>query len=113
MRKFDGLDIELTRGDTLSFRVTFKNRVLPEGAIALFTVKRRPKDEEPAVIEKRGVIVDNKYTVLITSEDTEKVKPGLCYWDMRVLIPEGDGTYYVQTPMNYAAFMITEVVGDV
>lgn len=113
MRKFDGLDIELTRGDTLSFRVTFKGRVLPDNAIALFTVKKRPKDEEPAIVEKRLPINGNKSVVLLTSEDTEKVKPRLYYWDIRVLIPEGDGTYEVRTPMSYAAFMLTEVVGDV
>ena len=113
MRKFDGLDIELTRGDTLSFRVTFKGRVLPNNAIALFTVKKRPKDEDPAIVEKRLPITGNKSIVLLKSEDTEKVKPRLYYWDIRVLIPEGAGTYEVRTPMSYAAFMLTEVVGDV
>lgn len=113
MRKFDGFDIELTRGDTLVFRTTFKNRELPPGALALFTIKKKPRAEEPAVIEKRGLIEDNKYTVYLASEDTESLKPRLYYWDMRVLIPEGDGTYEVRTPMNYASFMLTEVVGDV
>ena len=113
MRKFDGLDIELTRGDTLSFRVVFKGRDLPDTAIALFTIKKRPKDDEPAIVEKRLPIVGNKSTVLLKSEDTEKVKPRLYYWDIRVLVPEGDGTFWVKTPMEYAAFMLNGVVGDV
>lgn len=113
MRKFDGLDIELTRGDTLSFRVVFKGRVLPDTAIALFTIKKRPKDDEPAIVEKRLSIKGNKSTVLLTSEDTEKVKPRLYYWDIRVLIPGDDGAYEVRTPMSYATFMLLEVVGDV
>ena len=50
MRKFSGLDIELTRGDTLQFKATFAGRKLPDDSIALFTIKKRTRDEE-AIIE--------------------------------------------------------------
>ena len=113
MKKIDGLDIELTRGDTLKFRVTFSGRQLPAGTIAVFTVKTKAADDEPALIEKRGEVTDNWYIVHLESEDTERAKPRLYYWDIRLLIPEGDGTCEVITPMNFATFMLTEVVGDV
>lgn len=113
MRKFDGLNIELTRGDTLNFRVIFRDRELPDTATAVFTVKSKPADAEPALIEKRGPVTGNRFTVYLASEDTERAKPKLYYWDIRVLIPLEDGTYEVITPMSYAAFMLTEVVGDV
>ena len=35
------------------------------------------------------------------------------YWDLRVLLPLGDGTYEVRTPMEYAALTILGVIGDV
>ena len=111
MRRFDGLDIELTRGDTLRFKTTFAGRTLPAGTIALFTVKKRTRDEE-AVIEKRIDVLDNMIYVNLSSADTD-VQPRTYYWDIRVLIPYGDGTFEVKTPMDYAAFTILEVVGDV
>lgn len=111
MRKFDGLNIELTRGDSTQFKVNFAGRTLPEGTIALFTVKKSPRSEE-AVIEKRLGIEDSSVSVGLSSKDTD-ITPRTYYWDIRVLIPLGDGTYDVRTPMEYAAFTILEVIGDV
>lgn len=111
MRKFDGLNIELTRGDSLQFKVTFSGRELPEGTKALFTVKKSPRSDTPT-IEKEIEIADNVIYVGLASENTD-VSPRTYYWDIRVLIPQGDGTYEVKTPMEYAAFTIMEVIGDV
>jgi hypothetical protein len=111
MHRFNGLDIELTRGDSLQFRVTVQGRELPEGTLALFTVKRRTRDEE-AVIEKRLPLDNGVVVVGLPSADTD-ITPRTYYWDMRILIPLGDGTYEVRTPMEYAAFTILEVVGNV
>ena len=52
MHKFNGYDIEITRGDSLQFRVSLMGRDLPEGSVGLFTVKASPRDEQ-ALIEKR------------------------------------------------------------
>ena len=111
MRRFDGLNIELTRGDSTQFKVNFAGRTLPEGALALFTVKKSPRSAE-SVIEKRLGIADGSVYVGLSSADTD-IQPRTYYWDIRVLVPFGDGTYDVKTPMEYAAFTILEVVGDV
>lgn len=111
MRKFNGLDIELTKGDSLQFKVNFSGRELPAEAEALFTVKKRTRDEEP-VIEKRIAIQENAVQIGLSNDDTD-IAPRTYYWDIRVLIPLGDGTYEVKTPMEYAAFTILEVIGNV
>lgn len=111
MRRFEGLNIELTRGDSTQFKVNFVGRTLPEGALALFTVKKSPRSEDP-VIEKRLGIADGSVYVGLSSTDTD-IQPRTYYWDIRVLVPFGDGTYDVKTPMEYAAFTILEVIGDV
>lgn len=112
MHKFDGFDIELTGGDSLQFRVTISGRELPEGTEALFTVKKSPRSDD-AVIEKRlAVEADGVVLVGLSSADTD-IQPRTYYWDLRVMIPNGDGTYEVRTPMEYAAFTILEVIGDV
>jgi len=111
MHAFKGLDIELTRGDSLQFKVTITGRELPTGTEALFTVKRRPRDEE-AVIEKiLPVGADGVVNVGISSADSD-VEPRTYFWDLRVRIPLGDGTCEVRTPMEYAAFTILEVIGN-
>ena len=111
MRKFNGLDIELTKGDSLQFKVTFYGRTLPEGSIALFTIKKSPRAED-AEVEKR-ILIDAGGTVQVGLSSSEtNLKPRTYFWDMRVLIPLGDGTYEVKTPMEYAAFTISEVIGD-
>ena len=112
MRKFDGLNIELTKGDSLHFKVTIYGRVLPEGAIALFTVKKSPRATE-AVIEKRNPIASDGVLQIGLSSKDSNIPPRSYFWDLRVLIPLGDGTYEVKTPMDYASFTISEVIGDV
>lgn len=111
MRRFDGLNIELTRGDSTQFKVNFAGQKLPDGAMALFTVKKSPRSTEP-VIEKRMGIEDGSTYVLLSNEDTD-IQPRTYYWDIRVLAPLGDGTYDVKTPMEYASFTILEVIGNV
>lgn len=112
MHKFSGLDIELTRGDSLQFKVTIKGRELPAETEARFTVKRRTRDEEPVIEKRLAVQADGTVNVGLSSADTD-IDPRTYFWDLRVLIPLGDGTYEVRTPMEYAAFTILEVVGNV
>jgi hypothetical protein len=111
MRKFNGLEIELTRGDSVRFKVTFAGRTLPEGSIALFTVKKSPRAEETAIEKRMAINSDGSVQIGLSSSDTD-LKPRTYFWDIRVLIPLGDGTFEVKTPMEYAAFTITEVIGD-
>lgn len=112
MRRFDGLNIELTRGDSLWLNITIHGRTLPSGTVALFTIKRRTKDETPVVEKRLSIGEDGLVRVALSPEDTD-IDPATYFWDLRVLIPYGDGGYEVNTPMDYAAFTILEVVGRV
>lgn len=109
MRRVNGLNIELTRGDTLVLRANLAGADFPEGSEALFTVKRKPHDETP-LIEKRIGIQENAALIRLASADTA-LPPRTYYWDLRVLIPQADGSCLVQTPMTYAKFEILEVIG--
>lgn len=112
MYKFDGYDIELTRGDSLRFRVSLRGRELPADTVVLFSVKRNLRDATP-VIEKRYSIDESADVYVGVSSADSDIEPGMYYWDIRVMIPLHDGTFEVITPMEYAAFFVTEVVGDV
>ena len=109
MYKITGLDIEITRGDTLALLYKFDGRELPEGTDAIFTIKKRPRDEE-YVVQKRVNASDGTATILLLSDDTN-FDARTYYWDIRLQIPREDGGYEVQTPMEYAAFTIIEVIG--
>lgn len=108
MHRFDGYDIELTSGDSLFFNVSLEGRELPAGAVAVFTVKRNPKDTE-AVIEKQLEIEDGAVRVQLFPEDTA-LDARTYYWDLRVRFTGEEGEE-VETPMEYAAFTILQPVG--
>ena len=110
MHRFDGYDIEVTRGDTLFFALNLTGRDLPEGSVAYFTIKSSPRSDE-ILVQKKLDAADETMEVRLTSADTD-LKPRTYYWDVRVLIPLAEGGYEVETPMDYAAFTILEAVGD-
>ena len=107
MYAFNGYDISLTRGDTLTFALVMEGRTIPANARALFTVKARPRDER-AAIEKNVPIVNNTAVIELLPEDTRDMRARVYCWDARVLYANGE----VRTPMEYAAFEVTEVIGD-
>ena len=109
MHKFNGYDIELTRGDSLVFRVSLTGRDLPEGSVALFTVKAHPRDER-ALIQKRMDASGEMLSISLSPKDTD-LTPRTYFWDVRVLIPVQTGGYELETPMEYASFTILEAVG--
>lgn len=111
MRTVNKLHIKLTQGDSLLLRANLAGADLPEGSEALFTVKRKPGDET-ALIEKRIGIQENAVLIRLASADTA-LPPRTYYWDLRVLIPQGDGSCFVHTPMTYAKFEILEAIGHV
>lgn len=88
----------------------FTGRTLPATAQAVFTLKKRVKDEE-AMLEKKVPVVENVASVFILPEDTEPLAYGTYFWDMRILIPRENGMD-VYTPMEYASFQLLEVIGD-
>lgn len=111
MHRFDGYDIELTAGDSLLFFVSLEGRELPFGAVAIFTLKRNPKDEA-ALIEKEIPIEDGRVEIKLSSEETD-LPARTYYWDLRTKFTSEEYGEEVETPMEYAAFTILQPVGDV
>lgn len=109
MFNIDGYDIEVTRGDTAALLFHFNGREIPSGTDAVFTIKKRPKDEE-CVVQKRVDASDGTATIYLTSDDTNHAARTY-FWDIRLQLPREDGGYEIQTPMEYAAFTILDVVG--
>lgn len=106
----DGKDIQLTRGDSFVFTMNFTGRILPVTSQAVFTLKKRIRDEA-ALIEKKVPVSENAAVICLKPEDTADLAAGTYFWDMRLLIPGQDGTE-VRTPMEYASFQLLEVIGD-
>lgn len=109
MHKFNGYDIEITRGDSLQFRVSLMGRDLPEGSVGLFTVKTSPRDEH-ALIEKRVDASGEMLTITLNPKDTD-LPPRTYFWDVRVLIPRPEGGFELETPMEYASFIVLDAIG--
>ena len=111
MHRFDGYNIELTRGDTLFFTLKLTGRDLPEGSSAIFTVKTGPRSDEK-LIEKKLDASGETLHIRLTSEETD-LPPRTYYWDVRVQIPLEDGGFEVETPMEYAALTILPAIGSI
>jgi len=110
MHRFNGYDIEVTRGDSLFFKVDLSGRDLPEGSVAYFTVKTGAGSAQP-VIKKKLDATDELLDIRLSSADTD-LSPRTYFWDVRVLIPLEDGGYEVETPMEYASFTVLPAIGD-
>lgn len=110
MHRFNGYNIELTRGDSLRFRISLTGRDLPEGSVGYFTLKRHPRDEEPVVLKKMDAS-NEELIIQLHSADTN-LPPRTYWWDVRILIPCPEGGYEVETPMEYASLTILEAVGE-
>ncbi len=110
MVTINGYDIELTRGDTLFLRIDLSGRDLPEGTDAIFTVKKSIRSDE-VLIRKRFDASDEAVGIRLSSRET-RLDPGVYVWDVRLQIPQEDGTQEVFTPMEYAAFVVLESVGE-
>lgn len=110
MVEINGYDIQLTRGDSLFLRIDLSGRSLPEGTDAVFTVKKSIRSDE-VLIRKRFDASDEVVSIQLTSRET-RLDPGVYVWDVRLQIPTGDGSFEVHTPMEYAAFVVLESVGE-
>lgn len=110
MLRVEGTSIQLTRGDTTRLKARLEGRELPEGSVALFTVKRGPWRHEEATIQKEIPVVDNTVNVMLTAEETE-IEPGHYAWDIRVKEPYGEGENRF-TPMIYGGLDVLEAIGD-
>jgi len=109
MVEINGYDIALTRGDSLYLRVDLGGRDLPEGAQAVFTVKKTIRSRS-VVVQKRFDASEEVLGIALTPDETN-LAPGVYVWDVRLQIPLSGGGYEVYTPMKYAAFAVLEAVG--
>lgn len=110
MVEINGYDIQLTRGHSLFLRIDLSGRDLPEGTDAVFTVKRSVRSDE-VLLRKRFDASDEVVGIRLTSRET-RLDSGVYVWDVRLQIPQEDGTMEVYTPMEYAAFVVLESVGE-
>lgn len=92
MRMFkNNLNLEMTRGDTLSFGIKIKDLGQLISS-AYFTVKNNYDDETP-IFQKslgHGILLDHidgqdyYYKVRIAPEDTENLEPKKYYYDLEI-----------------------------
>lgn len=108
MLNIDGLNVEVTRGDTGQFTITFTGTDKPENGCVILVSLKKTKTSQTPLWEKRLTVNNDTILVTLTSEDTS-LEFGQYWWDARILFR--DGTVY--TPMNPASFKVLEVIGNV
>lgn len=108
MLKIDGTKIEITRGDTGMFTITFTGDDAPEDNCTVLISLKKTKDTDVVIWEKRLAVHDHAISVILISEDTKDLNYGQYWWDARIFFR--DGTIY--TPMMPASFKVLEVIGD-
>lgn len=107
MLNIDERRIDVSRGDTGMFTVTFTGQDAPEDNCTVLISLKKTKDAEEIIWEKRLAVSNHMITVTLTSDDTNQ-DYGLYWWDLRIIFR--DGTVY--TPMLPAPFKVLEVIGD-
>lgn len=107
MFKIEGTKIAISRGDTKSFTVTFKNDVPPDGTIARVSMQKTIS-KDPNLWSKDIPVSGGAVTIDISSSDSN-YPFGEYVWDLRLLYQDGN----IYTPINPSPFIIKGVVGDV
>ena len=107
MLNINGQKIEVSKGDTGIFTVTFTGDGAPTDNCTVLVSLKKTKDSENVIWEKRLAVTNHMITVSLTSEDTN-LAYGQYWWDARILY--ADGTIY--TPMMPAVFKVLEVIGN-
>lgn len=107
----DRYNIKITKGDTMILTVHFNDVVIPEGTVALFTVKTYPNSPLP-LIERQYLIDENNEIKIILSGNETELVPAEYSWDIRILMKHGENTEVI-TPFAPAKFEILKVVGNV
>ena len=84
------------------------------GAVILSACGKKAvkKENEEVVVEKRVPVENGAVNIHLSSTDTD-IQAKTYYWDLRIMMPIGDGSYTVVTPMEYAAFTTLEAIGNV
>ena len=106
MMTLDGLNIEITRGDTGSLTITFTGEDIPEdGTIALVTVKKAAGGK---MIWSKSLTVEGGACQIPLTTETTLLDYGQYKWDLRLIYEDGA----VYTPMRPARYTISSAIGD-
>lgn len=106
MFKLNGFDLTITRGDTASIEFTFTGDAPSESDRVIAAMKPDKKKKDTLWEKTLERTADGKYVLRIESQDTEDLKFGNYWYDIRVLYEDGE----IVTPMEPARFTVGEVV---
>ena len=107
MLNINGQKIEISKGDTGMFTITFTGDDAPEDNCTVLVSLKKTRDSEEVIWEKRLTVGNHMITVALTADNTN-LPYGQYWWDARILYR--DGTIY--TPMTPASFKVLEVIGN-
>ena len=109
MIQVEGTHITIPQGDTGTLNINVVTSADMTNAIGVFTVKSIPSMSAQKLIEKRSTFVNKQISYLFGSDETEAIRPGDYYWDLRILGMGGTVDTPSREPM---VFSISPVVGD-
>lgn len=107
MMDINGQDIEISRGDTGAYTITFMGEDKPSDGCIVEVSLKKTKNSDTPIWEKKLTVASDAVYVVLSQADTD-LPFGQYWWDARILFQ--DGTVY--TPMKPASFKVMEVVGD-
>ena len=101
--------IAISRGDTRVIPCRFRHpsRYPADGAVAVVTLKRDYNDKRK-IWEKKYYILNGRFKIQLTHEDTNLLDDVTYYYDVQIRYP--DGQQYTLIPPT--DFKILGVVGD-
>ena len=109
MCNIEGLEISISRGDSVTLIFSFGGQTPADGTQAVMTVKRGTDRDTPAKWSKTATISAGKAQFDITNADTN-IKSGVYHWDL--ILHYADGEKY--SPFRFPHLLeIVEVIGDV
>lgn len=107
MMNVDGQKIEITKGDTGAFTITFTGEDAPEDGCIVEVTLKKTKSSEEAIWEKKLTVISSTVSVTLLPMDTN-LPFGQYWWDARIIFRDGS----IYTPMLPASFKVLEVIGD-
>lgn len=107
MMNVDGQKIEITKGDTGAFTITFTGEDAPEDGCIVEVTLKKTKSIDEAIWEKKLTVMNSTVSVTLLPMDTN-LPFGQYWWDARIIFRDGS----IYTPMLPASFKVLEVIGD-
>ncbi len=107
MMNVDGQKIEITKGDTGVFTITFTGEDAPEDGCIVEVTLKKTKSSDEAIWEKKLTVMNSTVSVTLLPMDTN-LPFGQYWWDARIIFRDGS----IYTPMLPASFKVLEVIGD-